>query len=125
MSRHSGEEFKGSPRHSFQVEHDEDERKGLLSDSPRVLDEDELVQTPRSRKRAIPWVMAATAGTIITIVIICMLYGESFLDALTGNTSSDSIDTESRVQFDCAEIHTNGTHDFKKTAIIVSIDGLR
>lgn len=117
-------ELKDTARRSWQAVQDADELKGLLSDTSRTLDEDEVVHTVRPRTRTLPWSMLVTAGTVFALVVVALLYGDSLLDAIAGNTPSDS-DSKPASAFDATEIRTNGTHSFRKTAIIVSIDGLR
>ena len=103
-----------------------EERKGLLShfdiddgdngEPPRY--EDEEYPEPRGRtplqKRRIAWI----AGGFIALIV-----GASFLvpmsRVLCGGMGVTSRPT------DPSKLLSNGTHEFKRTVVIVSIDGLR
>ncbi|KAF9783811.1 alkaline-phosphatase-like protein [Thelephora terrestris] len=102
------------------------ERKGLLSnldaedhdngEPPRY--EDEEYAKPRGRtplrKRSVAWI----AGSFIALIL-----GASFLVPVSRGWCS-GIDSASRVT-DPSRLLSNETHDFKRTVLIVSIDGLR
>jgi len=103
-----------------------EERKGLLSNfevddgdnggPPRYEDEEYAEPRERTplRKRRIAWI----AGGFIALIL-----GASFLvpvsRAWCGGMGATSRPT------DPSRLLSNGTHDFKRTVLIVSIDGLR
>jgi hypothetical protein len=103
-----------------------EERKGLLSnfdaeehdngEPPRY--EDEEYAEPRGRtplrKRSVAWI----AGSFIALIL-----GASFLVPVSRGWCS-GMGSASRVT-DPSRLLSNGTHDFKRTVLIVSIDGLR
>lgn len=99
-----------------------EERKGLLSnfdvedrdngEPPRYEDEEYAEPRERTplRKRRIAWI----AGGLITLIL-----GASFLRPLWSWCGMGSRPT------DPSKLLSNGTHEFKRTILIVSIDGLR
>ena len=93
----------------------DEERKGLLSDSGNGLDGDDeldLSLKPKSRRG----VYVAAVGMII--LMLGAVFGPPLLRGFR-STSRPVVD------FDSQKLRSNGTHYFKKTALIVSIDGLR
>lgn len=92
---------------------DDAERQGLLSGepvSPDALD-DEPTQ-PRSRRT-----VAFAAGGII-LLLLGAAFGPAFLRMVDKPK-------ESKPPVTGGDLHSNGTHEFKRTVLIVSIDGLR
>ena len=106
--------------------HTPEERKGLLSnfdvedrdnsEPPRYEDEEYAEprrHTPLRKKR-----IACIAGGFITLIL-----GASFLVPLSrvwcGGMGGASRPT------DPSKLLSNGTHEFKRTVLLVSIDGLR
>ena len=105
-----GTKFKS--KHSSRQSQDIAEEEGLLSgvaDSPSKHSE----QPPWSRKRII-----GSATFFITLLISgAFLRGVIFIPA---SRPSHSLWSSGE-----GELRSNGTHDFKRTVLIVSIDGLR
>ena len=103
-----------------------EERKGLLSNfdiddgdngqPPRY--EDEEYTEPRGRTPLRKKRIAGIAAGFITLIV-----GASFLVPLS-RTWCGGICAASRPT-DPSELLSNGTHEFKRTVLIVSIDGLR
>lgn len=112
-----------SSRYDPQAEEDVEfeERKGLLSG--HASDEDILKRSadldqspdeylsPWSRTRII-----AVASSLI-FLLTCGAFARSLL--VTSHSSHPNL------AFHGAELRSNGTHDFKRTVLLVSIDGLR
>ncbi|CAL1712403.1 unnamed protein product [Somion occarium] len=96
------------------VVHDDadEERRGLLSgdDAERV----EFIPPQNNTRRK--------TLTAAAVVIIVLLLGVAFGPALYAAVVPRSKPHE---DFDNQRLRSNGTHHFKKTALIVSIDGLR
>ena len=103
-----------------------EERKGLLSnfevddhdngDPPRYEDEEHVESRGRTplRKRKI----VCIAGSFIALIL-----GASFLVPLS-RMWCDGAGATSRLT-DPSKLLSNGTHEFRRTVLIVSIDGLR
>jgi hypothetical protein len=97
-----------------------EERKGLLSwgDNPYDHDsfeEDDIQQQPRAWSRTrIAGVAIALIGLLITGTFTrTVLFAKSNSPPASHNSYSETA------------LHSNGTHEFKRTVLIVSIDGLR
>jgi hypothetical protein len=90
-----------------------EELKGLLSGSE---DFDEQFETRSSHS---DWSRNKIIGTasIFILLLICGTFARSFL--LINSP------THPNLYFHGNDLRTNGTHDFKRTVLIVSIDGLR
>lgn len=108
-------------RHSLhEVFITDEERTGLLSSEPEDRDT-ELVQPISSNdpstisSRHVPTRISSTA---VAIVFLGAIFGPSLLVSISRRQVV--CDT-----FDHQQLRTNGTHLYKKTSIIVSIDGLR
>ncbi|OBZ68889.1 hypothetical protein A0H81_11168 [Grifola frondosa] len=102
-----------SPRRSLHEELDSDEeRKGLLSHDDKLYDEEDNSEQP-SRE------LSRKTVARIAISLIVILLGGAIGRALLNHFRPF------KVRFETQGIRNNGTHDFKKSAIIVSIDGLR
>jgi len=103
-----------------------EERKGLLSnfdvddrdngEPPRY--EDEEYAEPRERTPLRKRRIALIAGGFIALIL-----GASFLVPMS-RIWSGGIGAASR-PMDPSKLLSNGTHEFKRTVLIVSIDGLR
>ncbi|EMD40100.1 hypothetical protein CERSUDRAFT_122188 [Gelatoporia subvermispora B] len=95
----------------------EEERKALLAhhDEEHLLHE-ELVQPSSPSK----WHRTAIkgAGVAFVVLLVGAIFSRPLMRTL-GLTPRPSLD------FDECGLRNNGTHDFKKTTLIVSIDGLR
>nr|GAT49279.1 type I phosphodiesterase nucleotide pyrophosphatase [Mycena chlorophos] len=110
---------------------DKEERKGLLSNTedafnpvnddwkadPEFDDDDSESQSGSSRKRI---VFAAVA---LILLILTGVTARTFLLSSRKNHPPDG--THPNLLFNGAGLRSNGTHDFKRTVLIVSIDGLR
>lgn len=107
------------PRRSLQLEEigssPDEERKGLLPHAAEGFDE-ELPQIPQHAATR-RWLLIWTVG-----LSFVMMLGVLFREPIRALVfpSPPCITT-----FDRDTIQSNGTHDFKRTALIVSIDGLR
>ncbi|TBU27147.1 Phosphodiest-domain-containing protein [Dichomitus squalens] len=105
-----------SPRHSL----DDEERKTLISSEQRrhddaQYDEEETAELPppsRSRK--------CVVFSVLFFSLLLLSIAIPLRNFLSGPRASDT-----KPQLKTQGLLSNGTHDFKKTAIIVSIDGLR
>lgn len=95
----------------------DEERKGLLwdeKDDIPLLDE-EVLPSPRQASPA--------RRRCIAISVIVLLLGAVFTPACY--YASSSWKPRPVADFDSQKLRSNGTHWFKKTALIVSIDGLQ
>lgn len=88
----------------------DEERKGLLSDTQDEYNED-FTSSPNSSRKGI---YLSAAGLIILM-----------LGAVFGPPLARGRHPRPVADFDNQKLRSNGTHWFKKTALIVSIDGLR
>lgn len=99
---------------------DDEERKGLLSNSDRedVLPqyEDHDFTQPEHRSNAQKKGIIAAAAGIITLLLCAAVVRPLSRTLCTYYPSSGTSDSE---------LLSNGTHDFKRTVLMVSIDGLR
>ncbi|OCH90922.1 Phosphodiest-domain-containing protein [Obba rivulosa] len=95
----------------------QEERKALLShdDEEHLLQEELPQPNPPSR-----WQRSVLkgAGVAFIVLLVGAIFSRPLMRTL-GWTPSPSLD------FDECGLRSNGTHDFKKTTLIVSIDGLR
>ncbi|KAI0696269.1 Phosphodiest-domain-containing protein [Cytidiella melzeri] len=93
-----------------------EERKGLLSSSHEDYNDndDDISEFPEQKSRR--WLYCAAVGLIVLM-----------LGAVFGPPLLRTIHPPPRpiADFDSQKLRSNGTHLFKKTALIVSIDGLR
>lgn len=112
-----------SSRNDYEISIDE-ERKGLLSgtDAPllssRGHSNASSIKSNDVLRKRIRTVLFALGGTISLIVT-----GMYVASLLTG-CSKDASESKS-LHFNGQILRSNGTHDFKRTVLIVSIDGLR
>lgn len=90
----------------------EEERKGLLSDSQEAYNEEDIFSpSPKTSRKG---VYVSAIGLIVLM-----------LGAVFGPPLSRGLQSRPIADFDNQKLRSNGTHWFKKTALIVSIDGLR
>ena len=108
-----------SPRRSLQqgpslaTDRDE-ERTGLLSADERTFDDD--IQVPPRPNRRRKLLVGASIGFIV--ILLGALFGRPLLHTVWPRPKQ-------KPDFDNGILRSNGTHYFKKSALIVSIDGLR
>ena len=95
----------------------EEERKGLLSDTgtTRLSDQGDGPKPHESERWR--WLKCIVIG----IALVSFGSYAVFLSLSRGS----SLDRAKAIHFDGETIRSNGTHDFKRTVLIVSIDGLR
>lgn len=93
-----------------------EERKGLLSGGDNG-DYDEDVKTERNSRQG--WSRKKIAG--VSLALIMMLLTGTFARRLLLGPPQ----VKNSWLFSGDELRSNGTHDFKRTVLIVSIDGLR
>ena len=105
-----------STRHSV----DDDERKALISPQDRLpedshYDEEEnaALQPPTRSRKCLVFSVLFFSLLLLSIAIPVRRF------------FSNPTETSTKPQLKTQGLLNNGTHDFKKTAIIVSIDGLR
>jgi hypothetical protein len=97
-------------RTSLDSTHDE-EREGLLSGAPRKPDDVPEASTGWSRRR-----VAIVGGALVLLLI-----SAAFAPALLGRGRA----RRPTPPVHGGDLQSNGTHDFRRTVLIVSIDGLR
>ncbi|KAI0314078.1 Phosphodiest-domain-containing protein [Amylostereum chailletii] len=100
------------PRHYDETINDE-ERKGLLSGS----NEDAFDVVPD--KQQTQWKKTLAIGAVLFTVLLGAYSGGIIY------ARSQSLARARMMHFDGDTVRSNGTHDFKRTVLIVSIDGLR
>jgi hypothetical protein len=103
------------PRYEETHDHDE-ETKGLLSDSEGLAAN---AQDVFSEKDSRPWRKNICIGALL-VTLLLGVYG-----AVMGYSRSQNLARAKALHFDGDEVRSNGTHDFKRTVLLVSIDGLR
>ena len=108
------------PANSTRQSVDDDERKALISPEERQLednhyDEEENVQLrPPTRSRK----CLVLSGLFFSLLLLTIAIPiRRFFPSPRDSSTKPQLKTQGLLN--------NGTHDFKKTAIIVSIDGLR
>jgi hypothetical protein len=99
------------PYSSAFSESDVEERKGLLSE----VEIQDSTQLPSQSAWSVTRVAVVAASLILLIIT------GSFARTVLSQTSH----THPNFQFHGDTLRSNGTHDFKRTVLIVSIDGLR
>lgn len=90
-----------------------DERKGLLweeAEDEFATDDPVLQPSSSSRRRR------CCAGALIALILAAVVIPALYFGLRAPRPVAD---------FDSQKLRSNGTHQFKKTALIVSIDGLR
>ncbi|KAH9841758.1 Phosphodiest-domain-containing protein [Rhodofomes roseus] len=104
-----------SPRRSLQQElgTNDEERTRLLSDGERTFDDEVVYSRPAPSRKLVVGV-----GVGLIVIILGALFGRPLLHALKPRPKPQP-------DFDHRLLRSNGTHYFKKSALIVSIDGLR
>lgn len=108
-----------SPRRSLQegaslVRDRDEERTGLLSADERTFEDD--TQVPLRPNRTRKYVVGISVGFIV--ILLGALFGRPLLHSVWPRPKQ-------KPDFDNGLLRSNGTHYFKKSALIVSIDGLR
>lgn len=105
----------------FKEEHDEsEERQGLLSgrtDTPTR----ESGGFPGEKSNDAPWSwmkMLAVGAAIVSLLVVSYSGAMYYM-------RYKSVERAKSMHFDGQMVRSNGTHDFKRTVLIVSIDGLR
>ena len=58
-------------------------------------------------------------------IIIALILGAAFIPPYFSSCNSSDKKSHPNSQFIGSEVRSNGTHDFKRTVLLVSIDGLR
>ncbi|KAI0270021.1 Phosphodiest-domain-containing protein [Gloeopeniophorella convolvens] len=99
-----------------------EEHKGLLSgvDTESTPEAEKLEpHSPRWRATVTFCILAGLAASAIGII------GLTFAAYVSGCFSSADPDQAKTLHFDGDTLRSNGTHDFKRTVLLVSIDGLR
>ena len=97
---------------------DEEEKKGLLASSLAEQDDDLEFSTPKDRSQHVEKVVSRRKLTCIAASFIALLVtGTLARTALFGGPNQ-----RQAVYYD---LQSNGTHQFKPTVLLVSIDGLR
>jgi hypothetical protein len=95
-----------------------EERKGLLSGVDTIL-------TGPDEPRLVPWYHGSpllSSGFSCIMVILATLLGLAFGVSHWLSSPPNSINA---YHFNDDTLRSNGTHEFKRTALLVSIDGLR
>jgi hypothetical protein len=93
-----------------------EERKGLLSgvDTSSVIEAEELKQS--SLYHLLSFGLARIA--VVVAGLLCLVFGLLFWFHVPPSSVTP-------LHFNGDTIRSNGTHDFKRTVLLVSIDGLR
>lgn len=99
---------------------DDEERKGLLSnvDDPEYLPPEKSAETERTWSRKTIVVVAVS----LILLILCGSFARSLLIGKPQRAYSES---NQHFGGPGQILRSNGTHDYKRTVLIVSIDGLR
>jgi hypothetical protein len=94
-----------------------EERKGLLSGI-------DTFSTEPDEPKLVPWYHGSTLFPSFSwiMVILATLLGLTFGVSYWLFAPPDSINAH---HFNCDTLRSNGTHEFKHTVLLVSIDGLR
>ncbi|KZT67252.1 nucleotide pyrophosphatase [Daedalea quercina L-15889] len=112
----SGNVYAVSPRRSLQQELDisaDEERRGLLSNEERSYDDDVAYSHQSSSRKLVVGI-----GIGFIVILLGALVGRPLLRIINPHPKP-------KPDFDHTLLRSNGTHYFKKSALIVSIDGLR
>lgn len=92
-----------------------EERKGLLweeGEETYTSEDDIIPPTPRRSQRR----QCCIASSLIALILAAVLTPALYYGFRTSRPVAD---------FDSQKLRSNGTHSFRKTSLIVSIDGLR
>lgn len=92
----------------------DEERRGLLSADERTFEDD--TQIPPRPNRTRNCIVGISVGFIV--ILLGALFVRPLLHTIWPRPKQ-------KPDFDNRLLHSNGTHYFKKSALIVSIDGLR
>ena len=92
----------------------DEERTGLLSADERTLDDD--IRVPSRPHRTRKLLVGISIGFIV--ILLGALFGRPLLHTVWPRPKQ-------KPDFDNRLLRSNGTHYFRKSALIVSIDGLR
>jgi hypothetical protein len=106
--------MKDAEGHPAETEGTLDERKGLLWDEEEDVTttrEDTITQSSRPSRRR-----CCCASALILLLLSAVVTPSLYYLLRQPRPVAD---------FDSQKLRSNGTHNFKKTALIVSIDGLR
>ena len=116
--------LKGEP--SPRPSHEEEERKSLISPEERRFEdkqydeeENSEVDPPSRSRRCLVFSVLFFSLLLLSIAIP---YRRFFSDS---DEDADESEGGSRLTLQTQGLLSNGTHEFKKSALIVSIDGLR
>jgi hypothetical protein len=88
------------------------ERQGLLSGEPSGAQETEPPEHPLRKRRNL-----AVIGVGFITLLLVAVFGPPLARLSSGGKTRHPIPGE--------QLQSNGTHDFRKTVLLVSIDGLR
>lgn len=99
------------------IKPDDGEREGLLAGVDASDDHDTNHQPPTSES----WPSTRMA-IVIVILLVTLLFGCSFALFYFYTTPTPA---HPDLEFNGHTLRSNGTHNFKRTVLIVSIDGLR
>lgn len=123
MKKAEYSQLKGAP--SPRDSNDEEERKALISpeerhsDGAKRYDEEETEEIPPPRRSRRCLVFSGVFFSLL-LLSIAIPYRRLFPDSDGGEGEG-----KTRLSLQTEGLLSNGTHEFKKTALIVSIDGLR
>jgi hypothetical protein len=110
---------KGSPGHKFSSSNDFrlDERRGLLSSSNEDIEHDYKLGGTKSEP--LPSKNILITALAFIVLLILGTFSRAMLCAKPDRWAHSKSTKPSELLF------SNGTHDFKQTVLVVSIDGLR
>ena len=111
----------------YDVECEDHELAGLLSGVDAANDEG---TKPVSTRKPFRWLDDQGSKKrkhlgILAIVFIVLLLGAALVPRYLSGCRGTSTGAHPNSKFVGSELRSNGTHDFKRTVLIVSIDGLR
>lgn len=97
-----------------------EERKGLLSQDDDPYDHDSFEEDDDTRQQTRTRAWSRTRIASVAIALIGLLVTGTFARTVLFAKSS-----RPPAPYSETALHSNGTHEFKRTVLIVSIDGLR
>ncbi|KAL6308356.1 Phosphodiest-domain-containing protein [Sparassis latifolia] len=100
----------------------DEERKRLLSDGDRPFDDDDGLEDEDNVPPVSYWARYRRIVLVTTSLLVSLIFAIVFLPTLAGLVYPSP---RPSADFNSRRLRSNGTHDFRKTALIVSIDGLR